>query len=98
MEKIVPALVHTQPASLIDAVTSVHTEFAHLKDELDAAHREIARLEQELILRRPRPNPIGDLDLPSLRRHVAFYCHPDRSGNGDLMRRLNVLFDYLEQS
>ena len=98
MEKIAQAPVLNHRASLIDAITSVHVEFAHMKDELEAAHREIARLKQRLSPGRPPRNPIGDIDLPSLRRHVAFYCHPDRAGDGDLMRRLNVLFDYLEHS
>jgi hypothetical protein len=26
---------------------------------------------------------------------VAYYCHPDRGGDADLMSKLNTLFDFL---
>ena len=97
MEKIVTTAVRNQRTTLIDAIANVHVEFAQMRNELSAAQREIARLRRKLSQRR-QSQPAPDLDLASLRRNVAFYCHPDRSGDGDLMRRLNVLFDYLESS
>ena len=87
----------TQRSSLVSAIATVHSEFAQMKSQLRAAHAEIARLKRRP-RRAARPPRLPEEDLSSLRRHVAFHCHPDRSGDGDLMRRLNVLFDYLEQS
>ena len=98
MEKPVIAAVREQHNTLIDAIANVHTEFAQMRNELSAAQREIARLRRKLSEHRRSQPMAPELDLSSLRRNVAFYCHPDRSGNVDLMRRLNVLFDYLESS
>ena len=98
MEATMTPAIRDHRTSLIDAVANVHLEFAQMKDELRAAHREIARLKRSLSKRAARPLALPEGDLSSLRRNVAFHCHPDRSGDGELMRRLNVLFDYLECS
>ena len=79
--------------SILDAIAGVHSKMATLQRELREAHREIAELRSELA-----GSPMPQVGLPSLRREVAFYCHPDRGGNGLLMRRLNVLFDFLQSS
>lgn len=82
--------------SLRDAISGLHLEFAQMRDDLRQAHREIGALKREL---RSRPTkaipPMPDSNLGSLRRMVSFYCHPDRGGDERLMRRLNVLFDFL---
>jgi hypothetical protein len=79
-------------------IASFHGRVVELQVALDAANREIARLRETLSERAAGSTPLPETNLASLRRHVAFYCHPDRSGDGELMRRLNVLFDYLECS
>ncbi len=60
-----------------------------LRDDLQAARWRIAQLEQQAARRRP----VVDM---TLRRDTAFYCHPDRGGNVELMARLHALFDTLE--
>jgi hypothetical protein len=85
-------------SSLFGEIANFHGQFVQMQTELDAARREIARLKKSLAERAVRFPVLPETNLPSLRRHVAFYCHPDRSGDGELMRRLNVLFDYLECS
>jgi hypothetical protein len=85
-------------SSLFGEIASFHGQFVQMQVELDAARREIARLKKSLAERGATPLALPETNLSSLRRGVAFYCHPDRSGDGELMRRLNVLFDYLECS
>ena len=98
METAAHQAVHTPRGSIVDAVANVYARFAQLQADLQAAHREIAELRRSQVQGRTMPLPLPDPDLASLRRHVAVYCHPDRSGNGELMCRLNVLFDYLENA
>ena len=72
--------------TLRDAIAGVHDKMSSLQEELREAHDELATLK----------NGLAATNIGSLRREVAFYCHPDRGGNGLLMRRLNVLFDFLQ--
>lgn len=85
-------------SSLRDVVSRVHHDFSRMQAELQEATREIARLQKRLAQRPPAPRSIPDLDLASLRRGVTFHCHPDRGGDPILMRGMNVLFDFLEES
>ena len=88
----------TLHSSLFGEIASFHGQFVQMQAELDAARREIVRLKKSLAERGVTSLVLPETNLSSLRRHVAFYCHPDRSGDDELMRRLNVLFDYLECS
>lgn len=82
--------------SLGETITRLGTEFLHMKSSLREAKSEIARLRGELArLRLPRRR-LPKADMASLRRQVAYHCHPDRGGDAELMSNLNTLFDFLE--
>lgn len=98
MEYTARYVVRTSSGSLVEAVAGVHEQFMQLQQDLRAARLEISSLRRSLAELEPVTVELPELDLSSLRRHVAFYCHPDRSGDGELMMRLNVLFDYLERA
>lgn len=83
------------PPSLVSAIMRLNTEVTRMKSELDAAQSEISRLRRGLA--RERREALARLELGPLRRGVAFLCHPDRSGDAQLMSKLNNLFDLLEQ-
>jgi hypothetical protein len=93
-----PTIPAFEGNSLRDVVSRVHLDFSKMQAELQRATREIARLQEKLAQRPPAPRSIPDLDLASLRRGVTFHCHPDRGGDPILMRGMNVLFDFLEES
>ena len=80
-----------QPAPLRDVIAGVHSRLETLRGELREAREEIKSLRGRLAT-----NSIPQAELGSIRRQVSFYCHPDRGGNGLLMRRLNALFDILQ--
>ena len=82
--------------SLVDTIAELGAEFSSLRVNLRIARGEIARLEGELARLRPIRRAMPELDYASLRRRVAYHCHPDRGGSADLMSRLNALFDFLE--
>lgn len=79
------------------AVAKLRNRFADLDTRLREAHGEIARLEGELARWRARYRAAQRIDVPWLRRQVAYYCHPDRGGDGNLMTSVNVVFDFLER-
>jgi hypothetical protein len=81
--------------SLAETIGRLRSEFSSLKDELRHTKGENDRLRQELVRWRSqcRSSPVSN--TAALRRHVAFYCHPDRGGDGELMSTLNALFDFL---
>lgn len=81
--------------SLSDAICSLRSEFSRMEDELRTTRSENSRLRGELARWRRRYRPQQKMDLAGLRRRVAFYCHPDRGGDAELMSRLNTLFDML---
>ncbi len=81
--------------SLVTALTGLHLECESMKNMLHEARLEIARLKRALASRERRG---PQLDVAGLRREVAFYCHPDRGGDAELMCRLNILFDALEDT
>lgn len=87
--------VRPAPPTLRDVIAGVHDKLSTLQGELREAHQEIEMLREELAMS-AESRAIPQAELGSLRRQVAFYCHPDRGGNGLLMRRLNVLFDFLQ--
>lgn len=93
-----PGMPAVETSSLREVISRVHVDFSHMQAELRRATREIARLQEELAERPPPPRNMPDLDLASLRRGVTFHCHPDRGGDPILMRGMNVLFDFLEES
>ncbi len=67
-----------------DEMTSITTMIDKLKTELRIARLEIQRLTLDV-----------PFDVVTLRRKIAFYCHPDRGGDADVMRNVNALFDAL---
>jgi len=83
------------PAALRDVIAGVHDKLETLRGELREAREEIIALRRELAMS-AESRAIPQEELGSIRRQVSFYCHPDRGGNGLLMRRLNVIFDFLQ--
>jgi hypothetical protein len=69
-----------------------------LRNQLREAHREISRLKKELRQATGPHLAIDRTKLRTLRRQVAFHCHPDRGGDERLMQHMNALFDSLECS
>lgn len=83
---------------LSETVGAFCRDMLRMRTELDEAHEEIVRLRQELAVRQGNPPDVAGNELRSLRRQISFHCHPDRGGDDKLMRRVNELFDHLEQS
>lgn len=90
------SVMHLYPASLAKTIADIGVEFSNMKSKLRAAHSEITKLKNELTRRRPQYQVSSKTDFATLRRRVAFYCHPDRGGDAELMSRLNTLFDFLD--
>jgi hypothetical protein len=88
--------VVTRRASLGDTIESIHVQLCSIRNELRQALRENSGLKQQVAGWRSRERKMADIDLATLRRRVAFYCHPDRGGDAELMSRLNALFDVLD--
>ncbi len=88
----------TEGGSLLDAIRNLREEFSSMKGELYDAQRELVRLRREVQYWRANGRSSSELNLASLRRELAFTCHPDRGGDGSLMCRVNVLFDHLERN
>ena len=86
---------NSEPPALSNSVSDIRRGVLLLQRELDTARREAEALRREVEARR-RSTGCGH-DLRRLRRKVALLCHPDRGGSDLLMRRLNALFDTLEQ-
>jgi hypothetical protein len=82
-------------AKLSGAITNLGAEFIRLRSQLDEARSEIVRLRRKLATRQA-PELVSGVEIGSLRRQVAYYCHPDRGGDHGLMSSLNTLFDMLE--
>ncbi|MDH5673427.1 MAG: hypothetical protein OEZ06_14835 [Myxococcales bacterium] len=82
--------------SLRDSVAGVQLGFSRMRRELDEARREVERLRRELDHSRGLRARPPEADVSGLRKRAALYCHPDRGGDDGLMRRLNAVFDYLE--
>ena len=93
-----PTQSSTSGPSLAGAIGELHSQFAVIQEELRFAHTELDRLRGVLFTWQAHFEKLPCLNLSSLRRHAAFYCHPDRGGNVELMSGLNVLFDILEHS
>ena len=84
-----------QGRPLSETIARFRAEFATMKNELRDIQRENTALKQEIAKWQSRSRIIPETDLSALRRHVAYYCHPDRGGDANLMSRLNTLFDSL---
>jgi hypothetical protein len=82
--------------SIAETIAKLGVEFSNMKSKLRAAHCEITRLKNELTRHRPGHQVAPRINLATLRRRVAYYCHPDRGGDTELMARLNTLFDFLD--
>lgn len=78
------------------AIAQVKSELSQMRDELQAARAEVARLKRTLGWRTTHEHNFSQTNIRRLRREVALYCHPDRGGDLDVMRRVNSLFDDLE--
>ena len=86
-------ILFTRGASVVETIGDLHHAFATMKQALSEARHEISRLHRQLVHQRAQ---VSQEELATLRRRVAFRCHPDRGGDADLMSRLNLLFDSLE--
>jgi hypothetical protein len=84
-----------QLSGLREKMMSLEQECYEAKTELRKVLRDNVALTWKLNLRPPKYRGIPNIDLPSLRRQLTFYCHPDRGGDGELMRRIIELFDFL---
>jgi len=85
-----------EPSSLGATISNLGAQFSQMRTSLAAAKNEISRLRTELAKLRPSRKRMPKADVASLRRKVAYHCHPDRGGDTDLMSNMNTLFDYLE--
>lgn len=85
-----------QPVTLVDTITELKGEFNRIQGELSQARDEISRLKRKLNSLRPLSKAMAEVDIDALRRKAAYYCHPDRGGDGDLMTFINVLLDVFE--
>jgi len=81
--------------SIADMVTQLRVDLCNMRKDLLDARCENVRLRRELTRLRSQKNVSSEFNIPSLRREVAFHCHPDRGGSTSLMSRLNTFFDHL---
>ncbi len=79
-----------------NAVARLRSNYDDMERRLSDAKMEVAELKDQVAGWRSRHHSIRRLDVSSLRRQVAFQCHPDRGGDSNLMTRLNALLDVLE--
>ena len=84
---------HGRP--LVETISKLNTEFSNMKNRLRDVQCENTSLRGELARWRSQYSKMPEIDFASLRRRVAYFCHPDRGGDADLMSRLNNLFDLL---
>lgn len=84
--------------TLGETVQELTCEFSNMQVKLRNAYDEINRLQKEIARQEEQCAMFPQSNLTSLRRRVAYYCHPDRGGDTNLMGQLNMLFDYLEDS
>lgn len=84
--------------SLVDSIEELQFRFANMKDELRDAYGEIARLRGTMAELETGFGGLPSTNVSALRRRVAFYCHPDRGGDGSVMGVLNTIFDFMENS
>lgn len=91
-------IIKNQQLILVETIAQLRSEFINLRTELLKAHDENARLKSELDKSRQVTSDKSSFDLLSLRRRVAFCCHPDRGGDIELMKDINLLFDSLLQT
>lgn len=91
LSNVIPA----QQSMLSQTIGKIRSEFWMLKRELMDARSEIRQLKAILAKERKLYPKLKGVKIDSLRRRVAFYCHPDRGGDAELMTNLNTLFDSL---
>lgn len=84
-----------QGGSLVDTVSRLCTEFSAIQKELEDARSENDKLKNELKRWRSKWNTLPRVDTSSLRRSVAFFVHPDKGGDTEIMSKLNVIFDFI---
>jgi hypothetical protein len=84
-----------QHCSVVDMVARLRADFSNTKSELNNARIENNRLKRALKRQQSQNDITTEFDLPSLRRAVAFYCHPDRGGSDVIMSKVNTFFDFL---
>jgi hypothetical protein len=85
-----------RPSTLVDTIAELKREFTRIQDELREARGEISRLRRKLGRRRLLSRAVSEIDIESLRRKVACFCHPDRGGDNELMSTINMLLDLFE--
>jgi hypothetical protein len=80
----------------LTAVSRIRTQFAAMKEELEESRYVIASLQSDLRCKRAKQRAVNEVPVAALRRQIAFRLHPDRGGDGEMMARLNALFDLIE--
>jgi hypothetical protein len=71
--------------NLVEAIGRLKLELTRVTHMLYAAQGQ-----REMLARK-----IAVVDVESLRKDLALYCHPDRGGDVSVMQRINVLCDAL---
>jgi len=89
---------YSAPSSLADSIGFLHDQFHALRRELEDVRGENSRLRQEVAVWRAQFRSLPVKEVAQLRRNVAYYCHPDRGGDADVMCKLNALFDFLTKT
>ena len=84
-----------QRSQLAATIERFRSEFSCIRSELQLARTENSQLRREIAFLRTQCKTIPNTDISSLRRGVAYYCHPDRGGDASLMAKLNTLFDMI---
>ncbi len=83
--------------NLIDTITELKREFGRMQEELREKDAEIERLKRQLKKRTPVAQAVSEIDIESVRRRIASFCHPDRGGDNELMSTVNMLLDLFDE-
>jgi hypothetical protein len=80
---------------LAETITRLREEFAIMQQKLRDTQSENSKLKGQIAKLESGYDVLSDVDIAALRRRVAYYCHPDRGGDNELMSKVNTLFDSL---
>ncbi len=90
-------LERIRPMNLIETITELKREFGRMQEELREKDAEIERLKCRLEKRTPVSQAVSEVDIESVRRKIASFCHPDRGGDTELMSTVNMLLDLFDE-
>ena len=83
--------------NLIETITELKREFGRMQEELRDKDVEIERLKHQLKKRPVVSQAASEVDIESVRRKIASFCHPDRGGDNELMSTVNMLLDLFDE-